>query len=104
VVFQIADELAEPVSPLKIWLDTGTHEEGWERTAQLRDRLADKGWRLHGDLQYIEEHGGQHTEEAWATRFEAVLRFLFPASHAGRAKPADPKIIRPKLIVPELAL
>jgi len=104
VVFRIVDDLAEPVPPFKIWLDTGTHEEGWERTAQLRDRLAAKGWRLHGELQYIEVHGGQHTEEAWATRFEAVLRFLFPASHAGRAKPFNPRIIRPRLMVPEPVL
>ena len=31
--------------PLKIWLDTGTQEPGWERARLLRDALIEKGWR-----------------------------------------------------------
>jgi predicted alpha/beta superfamily hydrolase len=70
------DELARP--PLKIWLDTGTHEPGWERAATLRDRLVEKGWRLHDDLHYLEVQGADHSEGAWAARIDPVLRFLFP--------------------------
>src|SRR5215211_3747088 len=70
------DETARP--PLKIWLDTGTAEPGWERARGLRDALIEKGWRLHDDLHYSEDEGGGHTEAAWAHRFEAVLRCLFP--------------------------
>ena len=54
MVYQIADEISEPLPSLKIWLDTGTHEEGWERVGHLRDQLVAKGWRLYGDLQYLE--------------------------------------------------
>jgi predicted alpha/beta superfamily hydrolase len=70
--------------PLKIWLDTGTNETGWERTRILRDALVEKGWRLYDDLQYTEVEGGDHSESAWAARVDPALRFLFP--------PAPPKI------------
>ena len=69
------DELKKP--PLKIWLDTGTHEPGWERAAGLRDRLVEKGWRLYDDLHYLEVEGADHSEGAWAARIDPVLRFLF---------------------------
>ena len=69
------DELKRP--PLKIWLDTGTHEPGWERAAGLRDRLVEKGWRLYDDLHYLEVEGADHSEGAWAARIDPVLRFLF---------------------------
>ena len=98
VVYEIADEITEPPPSLRIWLDTGTHEEGWERVGQLRDQLVAKGWRLHGDLQYLEVYGGQHTEEAWATRFEAVLRFLFPFS-TGVSSSQTPIIVRHDIVV-----
>jgi S-formylglutathione hydrolase FrmB len=64
--------------PLKIWLDTGTREPGWELARELRDQLVAKGWQLNRDLQYTEVEGGDHSERAWAARFEAVLRFLYP--------------------------
>jgi predicted alpha/beta superfamily hydrolase len=66
--------------PLKIWLDTGTNEPGWEQTRTLRDALIEKGWRLYDDLQYTEMEGGQHSEAAWAARIDPALRFLFPPS------------------------
>lgn len=70
------DEEARP--PLKIWLDTGTHEEGWHRAPILRDGLVEKGWRLYDDLHYYQDEGAQHTEAAWRYRMDAVLRFLYP--------------------------
>ncbi len=76
-VYKIVDELKGKL-PLKIWLDTGTHEPGWERGAVLRDKLVEVGWRLYDDLQFTEVEGGDHSEGAWAARFEAVLRFLYP--------------------------
>jgi predicted alpha/beta superfamily hydrolase len=78
-IYKIVDALDETAKPpLKIWLDTGTHEEGWERTRELRDRLVEKGWRLHDDLHYLEADGSDHSEGAWAARLDPVLRFLFP--------------------------
>jgi predicted alpha/beta superfamily hydrolase len=69
--------------PLRIWLDTGTHEEGWERARTLRDALVEKGWKLYDDLQYMEVEGGEHTEGAWAARMDPVLRYLFPPPPPG---------------------
>jgi predicted alpha/beta superfamily hydrolase len=87
-------ESLEHKLPLKIWLDTGTHEPGWERAQKLRDALVEKGWVLHDDLQYTEAEGADHSEGAWAARVDPMLRFLFPPTpaavprievHAGRA-------------------
>ncbi len=77
-IYHLVDILEEKL-PLKIWLDTGTHEPGWERAAVLRDKLVEKGWRLYDDLQYTEVEGADHSEGAWGARFEAVLRYLYPA-------------------------
>lgn len=88
VIYRMVDELPAKL-PLKIWLDTGTHEPGWERAGVLRDRLVDKGWRLYDDLQYSEVEGADHSEGAWAARFEAVLRFLYPPLPPG-VKEAQP--------------
>jgi predicted alpha/beta superfamily hydrolase len=68
----------EQKSPLKIWLDTGTAEPGWERARELRDRLIEKGWRPDVDLNYLEVEGAGHSEAAWAARVEPALQFLFP--------------------------
>ena len=53
--------------PLKIWLDTGTDEPGWELARDLRNYLIDKGWQLGVDLDYsklkaapIAKRPGQH--------------------------------------------
>lgn len=66
---------------LRIWLDMGTAEG----LRHLRDadllyqRLVQSGWRDGLDLCYLRVPGGQHNEDAWADRFDQVLRFLFPA-------------------------
>ena len=67
---------------LRIWLDMGTAEG----LSHLRDcdllhrRLVQDGWRDGVDLRYLRVPGGQHNEDAWAARFDQVLRFLFPAA------------------------
>lgn len=96
VMYTLVDELEEKL-PLKIWLDTGTHEPGWERAAVLRDKLVEKGWRLYDDLQYTEAKGADHSEGAWAYRFEAVLRFLFPPLPPGVKEPLP----KPKVLMAE---
>jgi predicted alpha/beta superfamily hydrolase len=77
VIVRMVEQLDEKL-PLKIWLDTGTHEPGWERARVLRDALVEKGWRLYDDLQYMEIEGADHSEGAWAARVDPALRFLFP--------------------------
>src|SRR5262249_54402316 len=75
-IVRMVEDLEDKL-PLKIWLDTGTHEEGWERARKLRDALVDKGWKIYDEVQYTEIEGGEHTEAAWATRVDPMLRFLF---------------------------
>jgi predicted alpha/beta superfamily hydrolase len=91
-IYKIVDALDETAKPpLKIWLDTGTREEGWERARELRDRLVDKGWRLHDDLLYLEADGSDHSEGAWAARMDPVLRFLFPPPPPVAGTPSRPR-------------
>ena len=78
-IYDIVDEIDETAKPpLKIWLDTGTAEPGWEQARELRDCLIDEGWQPDVDLQYLEVEGAGHNEAAWAMRVEPALRFLFP--------------------------
>jgi predicted alpha/beta superfamily hydrolase len=92
-IYGIVEEV-EAKPPLKIWLDTGTHEPGWERAKELRDRLVEKGWRLYDDLQYTEVKGADHSEAAWGARVGEVLRFLYPARRAG-VPARGPKVVLP---------
>ncbi|MEP6708864.1 MAG: alpha/beta hydrolase-fold protein [Verrucomicrobiota bacterium] len=77
VIVRMVKELDEKL-PLKIWIDTGTNETGWELARSLRDALVEKGWRLQDDLQYLEAEGANHSEGAWGKRIDPMLRFLFP--------------------------
>jgi predicted alpha/beta superfamily hydrolase len=76
-IYRLVDSI-EQKPPLKIWLDTGTAEPGWEQARELLNRLIEKGWKFQKDLQYMEAQGGAHSEAAWAARVEPALRFLFP--------------------------
>jgi predicted alpha/beta superfamily hydrolase len=76
-IYRLVDMIKEK-PPLKIWLDTGTAEPGWEQARELRDRLVEKEWRRYDDLQYMEVEGADHSEAAWAARVDPALRFLFP--------------------------
>jgi len=64
--------------PLRIWLDTGTAEPGWERARNLCAALVEGGWNLHDDLEYHEIEGADHSEASWAARVDPMLRFLYP--------------------------
>ncbi len=71
---------AKPRPALKIWLDMGTGEglRHLRDTDLLHRRLELRGWRDGIDLAYLRVPGAVHDEEAWAARFDQVLRFLFP--------------------------
>lgn len=84
-IYGIVAEIEEK-PPLKIWLDTGTREQGWERARELRDRLVEKGWRLYDDLEYTEVKGADHSEAAWGALVGDMLRFLYPARPAGASQ------------------
>ena len=66
---------------LRLWLDMGTNEgrsdHHLEGAAMLRDALVNKGWREGIDLMFYLAPGGTHSETAWGSRFDLVLRFLF---------------------------
>ncbi len=47
-------------------------------TDLLHRMLLRNGWRDGVDLSYLRVPGGQHNEDAWAARFDQVLRFLLP--------------------------
>jgi predicted alpha/beta superfamily hydrolase len=78
-IYRLIDSIQQK-PPLKIWLDTGTAEPGWQQARELRNRLGEKDWKTHRDLEYMEAAKANHTEAAWAARVEPALRFLFPAT------------------------
>jgi len=61
---------------LRVWLDMGTREPGWETVQLMRDALLARGWRDGADLRYHEVPGAEHNEHAWAARIGDVLRYL----------------------------
>lgn len=69
---------APTVVPRRLYLDVGTREGEMELTdvRRLRDQLVGKGFQPGRDLLYVEEHGGRHTEAAWARRLRKELQFL----------------------------
>ena len=76
-IYRLVDSI-EQKPPLRIWLDTGTAEPGWEQVRELLKCLVEKGWKLPKDLQYMEAQSGDHSEAAWAARVKPALQFLFP--------------------------
>ncbi len=74
-------QAAKPRPKLRIWLDIGTGEGARHvRDTQLLNRmLITDGWQPGVDLQLLVVEGAVHDEDAWAARFDKVLRFLFPA-------------------------
>jgi len=63
---------------VRLWLDMGTAEPGWEVVRIFRDTLVSKGWQPGEDFAYREAAGAGHTAEAWAARLGEVLKWLLP--------------------------
>lgn len=57
----------------RLYLDNGTRENS---ARLLYEQLLAQGYREDGELKYVIEEGGQHTEAAWARRLPGALRFL----------------------------
>jgi len=70
--------------PVRLWLDTGTAEPGWENAGLLRTALIDRGWREGegGDLHYLEAAGAEHNEAAWGARTGPMLIWVLGAGRA----------------------
>ncbi len=62
--------------PVRLWLDIGTAEPGWEKVRGLRDALVARGWREGEDLKYVEAKGAGHNEAAWAERTGPMLEWV----------------------------
>jgi predicted alpha/beta superfamily hydrolase len=62
--------------PVRVWLDTGTAEPGWENTPRLREALVARGWCEGEDLRYVQIEGAEHNEAAWGARVGPMLQWL----------------------------
>ncbi len=73
-------EQTQPKPELHIWLDIGTAEGARHvrDTERLNRMLIQRGWKPGVDLECREFAGAGHDEDAWATRFDQVLAFLYP--------------------------
>lgn len=76
-------EQHQPRPRPRIWLDIGTAEGALHvrDTERLNRILLAKGWKQGVDLRLLVASGAVHDEDAWAARFDQVLRFLFPAAN-----------------------
>lgn len=61
---------------VRLWVDMGTAEPGWEGVRRVRAALTARGWKRGMDLHYEEVPGGEHTEAAWAQRVGPMLKFF----------------------------
>ncbi|MEI6106083.1 MAG: alpha/beta hydrolase-fold protein [Opitutae bacterium] len=62
---------------VRLWLDMGTAEPGWETVQVMRDGLVKRGWKPGRDLHYSEIVGAEHSEHAWSARIGDVLKWLW---------------------------
>jgi predicted alpha/beta superfamily hydrolase len=78
-------EGVEPRPEVRIWMDMGTAEgvHHLNDAGALYRLLRQHGWCEGEDLAYFLIEGAGHDEDAWAARFDRVLRFLFPAFPRG---------------------
>ncbi len=65
---------------VRLWLDSGTINDGMQATTQARDALLENGFEEGPNFKYYLHQGAAHNEEAWAERLEMVFQFLYPLS------------------------
>jgi predicted alpha/beta superfamily hydrolase len=77
-IFSVVESAA--YAPGRLYLDIGALEgpEHVARARRMRDLLQTKGYRLNGDLSWLESRCGRHDEASWGRRFARVLPFLIP--------------------------
>ena len=69
---------------VRIWLDSGTKsnggtgDDGLSLTRKAKTALLANGFIEGENFRYYIDQGANHHETAWASRFDKVLRFLFP--------------------------
>ncbi len=75
---------------VRIWLDTGTEEPGWEHARRLRDALVARGWNEPDELHYLEIPGAAHNEAAWGARIGPLMKWLLAARPMGGTRRSEP--------------
>lgn len=82
--FRDAHKIDSPEN-LRLWLDCGSWggaegegDDGLPLLLEARDALVDSGFEEGDNFQVYFDEGAIHHEGAWASRFDRVLRFLFP--------------------------
>lgn len=68
---------AYPRRQLKIYLDSGTVDDGMLLTRKIRDAYVMRGWKMGNDLMHYEDRGAEHNERFWRERAWRALIFLF---------------------------
>ena len=79
-IYRLVDSIKRK-PPLKIWVDTGTAEPGWEQTRELCKRLVEKGWKPGKDFRYMEADHGDHSEAAGSGGSNRRYAFYFRAQN-----------------------
>ena len=62
---------------LRVYLDSGTVDDGVSLTRKVRDVHRELGWRDGDDLMYYRDEGGEHNEKFWRDRVWRALTFLY---------------------------
>lgn len=72
-----------PRHKLRIYLDSGTVDDGMILTRKVRDTYVSRGWRMGHDFQHFEDRGAEHNERYWRDRVWRALTFLFGGTKRG---------------------
>lgn len=89
VILDMVDSMPRP--DVRLWADMGTDEGSTEQNDQayvndlelLKQGLLAKGFIENQDLVVFVDPGGRHNEQWWASRYDEVLRYLFPPEQSG---------------------
>jgi enterochelin esterase-like enzyme len=66
-----------PRRKIKVYLDSGTVNDGKLLTRKVRDAYLARGWKVGNDVLHFEDRGGEHNERFWRARAWRALVFLF---------------------------
>lgn len=81
--------LREPLSDVRIYLDSGWPRDNYKVTRDMRARLLHAGQREGVDLLYLAHPGAAHSESDWAERLHVPLQFFFAERPDARSRAAQ---------------
>ena len=65
---------------IRLWLDSGTANDGMVETLAARDALRENGYIEGLNFRHYIDEGAGHNEVAWAGRLPLIFQFLFPVT------------------------